>query len=59
MPLTEVSNFTMDDYVNCLMTKYTNDLKTISKHKKNSKHFEDIKKRNFSLLNRVKESFIA
>ena len=41
------------------MMKYTNDLKTISKNKKNSKHFEDIKKRNFRLLNRVKESFIA
>ena len=59
MPLTEVSNFTMDDYVNCLMMKHTNDMKTISKHKKNSKHFENIKKRNFRLLNRVKESFIA
>ena len=59
MPLTEVSNFAMDDYANCLMTKHTNDMKTISKHKKNSKHFENIKKRNFRLLNRVKESFIA
>ena len=34
MPLTEVSNFTMDDYVNCLMMKHTNDMKTISKHKR-------------------------
>ena len=59
MQLTEVSNFTMDDFVNCLMMKYTNDLKLVNKHKNNSNHFEKIKKINFSLLNRVKESFIA
>ena len=59
MQLTEVSNFTMDDYVNCLMMKYTYDLNLVNKHKNNSKHFENIKKINFSLLNRAKESFIA
>ena len=41
------------------MRKYTNDLKTVNKHKKNSKYFEHKKKRSLSLLNKVKESSIA
>ena len=44
IPYIRISNFKIDDYVNFFMRKCTNDLKTVNKHKKNSKYFEHKKK---------------